>query len=81
MCIRDRPMFSSFGRSLERSSVTFVSNEAIIKDSLADTGILKDLLPVENTRKISKKDMVLTVHAQALRSIQRHMKLKQMENY
>ena len=57
--VYSRPMFSSFGRSLERSSVTFVSNEAIIKDSLADTGIRKDLLPVENTRKISKKDMVL----------------------
>ena len=57
--VYSRPMFSSFGRSLERSSVTFVSNEAIIKDSLADTGIRKDLLPVKNTRKISKKDMVL----------------------
>ena len=57
--VYSRPMFSSFGRSLERSSVTFVSNEAIIKDSLVDTGIRKDLLPVENTRKISKKDMVL----------------------
>ena len=57
--VYSRPMFSSFGRSLERSSVTFVSNEAIIKDSLAETGIRKDLLPVENTRKISKKDMVL----------------------
>jgi len=56
--IHSRPMFSSYGRSLEKSSVTFVSNEALKQQSLSDANIYKDLLPVENTRKISKKDMV-----------------------
>jgi len=56
--IHSRPMFSSFGRSLEKSSVTFVSNEALKQQSLSDANIYKELLPVENTRKISKKDMV-----------------------
>lgn len=54
-----RPMFGSYGRSLERSSVTFVSQAAIqsnIRDSL---GLKKDLIAVSNTRKISKADMVL----------------------
>ena len=54
-----RPMFGSYGGSLERSSVTFVSQAAIqsnIRDSL---GLNKDLIAVSNTRKISKADMVL----------------------
>ena len=54
-----RPMFGSYGGSLERSSVTFVSQAAIqsnIRDSL---GLKKDLIAVSNTRKISKADMVL----------------------
>jgi urease subunit alpha len=54
-----RPMFGSYGRSLERSSVTFVSQAAIqsnIRDSL---GLRKDLIAVSNTRKISKANMVL----------------------
>ena len=56
--IHSRPMFSSYGRSLEKSSVTFVSNEALKQQSLSDANIYKELLSVENTRKISKKDMV-----------------------
>ena len=56
--IHSRPMFSSYGRSLEKSSVTFVSNEALKQQSLSNANIYKELLPVENTRKISKKDMV-----------------------
>jgi len=54
-----RPMFGSYGGSLERSSVTFVSQAAMqsnIRDSL---GLKKDLIAVSNTRKISKADMVL----------------------
>ena len=45
-----RPMFSSYGRSLESSSVTFVSKESL--------KIEKNTIAVENTRDISKKDMV-----------------------
>ena len=57
--IHSRPMFSSYGRSLESSSVTFVSNYSIQEDAFNDLEIKKELLPVANTRKISKKDMVL----------------------
>ena len=57
--IYSRPMFSSYGRSLESSSVTFVSNNSIQEDAFNDLEIKKELLPVANTRKISKKDMVL----------------------
>lgn len=53
-----RPMFSSYGRSLECSSVTFVSNEFIKKGGLEDLKISKSVIAVENTRNISKKDMV-----------------------
>jgi urease subunit alpha len=45
-----RPMFASFGKSLTRSSVSFVSQaglEAGIGDAL---GLERDLLPVSNTR-------------------------------
>ena len=52
--IYTRPMFSSFGRSLEKSSVTFTSNIAIERQSLQNAD-LKELIPVTNTRDISKK--------------------------
>ena len=54
-----RPMFGSYGRSLENSSVTFVSKSSLEADSLNHLNIQKTLLPVSNTRSISKKDMVL----------------------
>ena len=53
-----RPMFSSFGRSLETSSITFVSKNSIETESLNNLGLAKQTIPVENTRNISKKDMV-----------------------
>ena len=57
--IYTRPMFSSFGRSLEKSSVTFTSNIAIERQSLQNADLKKELLPVTNTRNISKKNMML----------------------
>ena len=56
--IHTRPMFSSFGRSLETSSITFVSKNSIKTGSLNNLGLAKQTMPVENTRNISKKDMV-----------------------
>ena len=53
-----RPMFSSFGRSLETSSITFVSKNSIETGSLNNLGLAKQTIPVENTRNISKKDMI-----------------------
>jgi len=52
-----RPMFGAFGRSLTKSSVTFVSQAALKK--CEKLGLAKPLLPVTNTRKIGKHSMVL----------------------
>ncbi|WP_439616007.1 urease subunit alpha [Shinella sp.] len=54
-----RPMFGAFGKMRTNSSVTFVSQAAIdlgLRDRL---GVAKQLLPVRNTRKISKASMIL----------------------
>ena len=53
-----RPMFSSFGRSLEASSITFVSKDSIKSGSLDSLNLAKKTIAVEKTRDISKKDMV-----------------------
>ena len=53
-----RPMFSSFGRSLEASSITFVSKDSIKTGSLDNLNLAKETICVEKTRDISKKDMV-----------------------
>ena len=53
-----RPMFSSFGRSLEASSITFVSKDSIKTGSLNSLNLAKETIAVEKTRDISKKDMV-----------------------
>ncbi len=53
-----RPMFSSFGRSLEASSITFVSKDSIKTGSLDSLNLAKETIGVEKTRNISKEDMV-----------------------
>ena len=53
-----RPMFSSFGRSLEASSITFVSKDSIKTGSLDSLNLAKETIAVEKTRDISKEDMV-----------------------
>ena len=53
-----RPMFSSYGRSLESSSVTFVSKDSLKLGNLESLKIEKNTIAVENTRNITKKDMV-----------------------
>ncbi len=53
-----RPMFSSFGRSLEASSITFVSGDSIKTGSLDSLNLAKETIGVEKTRDISKEDMV-----------------------
>ena len=53
-----RPMFSSFGRSLEASSITFVSKDSIKTGSLDSLNLAKEIIGVEKTRDISKEDMV-----------------------
>jgi len=52
-----RPMFGAYGESLVESSVTFVSQALLAGKALP--AVAKRLLPVTNTRKISKRSMVL----------------------
>jgi urease subunit alpha len=54
-----RPMFGSFGRAMQASSVTFVSAASLERDLAGSLGLNRRLLPVKNTRNIGKRDMVL----------------------
>ena len=73
MCIRDRsiptpqpvhtrPMFASFGRSVEKSTVTFISQRAEDERLSDRIGLVKETLPVQNTRTISKSDMLMNTY-------------------
>jgi urease subunit alpha len=54
-----RPMFGSYGGAVGKTSMTFVS-QAAHQDGIADRlGLKKQVVPVANTRKLSKRDMKL----------------------
>jgi urease subunit alpha len=48
--VHSRPMFGAFGRSRERSSVSFVSQAALDGGIRGKLGLAKDVLAVRNTR-------------------------------
>lgn len=54
-----RPMFGAYGGALMASSVTFVSAAAAGNGLRDRLGVTKELVAVENTRRIGKADMVL----------------------
>jgi len=54
-----RPMFASFGRAVEQSAVCFVSQAAQDNNVAATLGLAKETRAVENTRSISKADMIM----------------------
>ncbi len=57
--VYSRPMWGTYGRSVEHSAVTFVSaaaQDAGLRDRL---GLAKQTLPVRNTRTIGKSDLKL----------------------
>jgi urease subunit alpha len=56
--VYSRPMFGAFGRSLERSSVTFVSAAAQAAGIGAALGLAKDTVAVSGTRGVTKADMI-----------------------
>jgi len=56
--VYSRPMFGAFGRSLERSSVTFVSQAAQANGIGDALGLAKSTLPVEGIRTVKKADMI-----------------------
>jgi urease subunit alpha len=57
--VYSRPMFGAMGRSVERGSVTFVSEAAAAGGVKAALGLAKDVVAVRGTRGIGKKDMKL----------------------
>ncbi|MBV1867360.1 MAG: urease subunit alpha [Marinosulfonomonas sp.] len=54
-----RPMFGAFGRSVEQSSVTFVSAAAQAGSIGKTLGLAKQTVAVSNTRNIGKADLCL----------------------
>jgi urease subunit alpha len=57
--VYSRPMFGTYGRALQETSVCFVSgaaHDANVRDKL---GLGKQTVAVENTRNIGKKDLLL----------------------
>ena len=57
--IYSRPMFGAYGRSVENSAVTFVS-DAAQADRIGDKlGLAKQTVAVHNTRLIGKQDLLL----------------------
>jgi urease subunit alpha len=53
-----RPMFGAFGKSVSAGSVVFVSKAAAKGKLRERLGVEKAFVPVEHTRKITKKSMV-----------------------
>jgi len=56
--VYSRPMFGAFGRSLERSSVTFVSQAAQANGIGDALGLAKATVAVEGIRTVKKADMI-----------------------
>jgi urease subunit alpha len=56
--VHSRPMFGAFGRAVERSAVTFVSQAALAGDVKGRLGLAKDTLAVQGTRGIGKSAMI-----------------------
>jgi len=56
--VYSRPMFGAFGRSLERSSVTFVSQAAQAAGIGDALGLAKDTVAVSGIRSVTKSDMI-----------------------
>jgi urease subunit alpha len=55
-----RTMFAGYGRAMTQSAVTFVSGAALdTGDPAGELGLARQLLPVANTRRLTKADMVL----------------------
>ena len=56
--VYSREMFGAFGRSLENSAVTFVSQASFERDIGSKLELRKKTIPIKNTRSINKSDMV-----------------------
>jgi urease subunit alpha len=54
-----RPMFGSYGKAVGATSMTFVSQVAHDNGIGDQLGLQKQIMPVKNTRQLSKRDMKL----------------------
>ena len=57
--VYSRPMFGAYGRSMETNSIIFVSKLASENKDLDELCLRKAIVPIKNTRNISKKSMKL----------------------
>ena len=57
--VYSRPMFGAFGRAVEQSAVSFVSNAAQSAGVRQTYGLAKQTVAVQNTRDIGKADLKL----------------------
>ena len=64
--VYSREMFGAFGRSLEQSSVSFISQAAQTEGIQQKYGLSKQTLPVQNTREIGKSDLKLNTATPAI---------------
>jgi urease subunit alpha len=53
-----RHMFGAYGKAVQQTCFTFVSRASLENGTVQGYGLLKKLLPVQNCRAISKKDLV-----------------------
>ncbi|WP_327010474.1 urease subunit alpha [Dactylosporangium sp. NBC_01737] len=53
-----KPMFGAFGAALSQSCVTFVSQAGLDADVAGKLGLQRQILPVQGTRSLTKRDMV-----------------------
>jgi urease subunit alpha len=53
-----RHMFGAYGKALFSTCISFVSNISLQKNIVQQYGLQKIVLPVQNCRNISKKDMI-----------------------
>jgi urease subunit alpha len=56
--VRYRPMFGALGRAQDALAATFVSHASLDRHALPSS-LRRTLLPVRNTRRLGKRDMVL----------------------
>jgi urease subunit alpha len=53
-----RPMFGAFGKAVQRTSLTFISQAAYEAKVHEKLGLEKTITPIKGTRNIGKKDMI-----------------------
>ncbi|ANV89350.1 urease subunit alpha [Picosynechococcus sp. PCC 8807] len=57
--IHMRPMFTNFGKSMQSTAFTFVSQAAMEADVATRLGLQRTVLPVANCRNLTKRDLKL----------------------